>query len=211
MGRLDNVYARLPVWAQHGVVTAYGAYRYWLRFGPGYRRSVKAFTERESFTADQWQTWQKQQLRQLLTAAAGQVPYYRSTWSREMKTAAAAGELQALPLLEKEPVRSHPQAFLRQDMPDEPPVVFHTSGSTGTPISTMWTVQEVRKSLALRQVRSAEWAGASFTLPRATFSGRLVEPNPDSAGPFYRFNLVERQVYFSPFHLRPETASQYVD
>jgi len=210
MGKFDNMYARLPVWAQHGAVTAYGAYRYWLRFGPGYRRYVQEFTERESFSAEQWQAWQTHQLQQLLMVAAEQVPYYRSIWNRGMKTAVFAGKLQELPLLEKEPVRANPKAFLRQDIKGEPPVVFQTSGSTGTPISTMWTVPEVRKSLALREVRSARWAGTSFTLPRATFSGRLVEPNPDSTGPFYRFNRVERQVYFSPFHLRPETASQYV-
>jgi phenylacetate-CoA ligase len=39
----------------------------------------------------------------------------------------------------------------------------------------------------------------------------MVEPNPESEGPFYRFNVFERQVYFSAFHLRPETAPLYVE
>jgi phenylacetate-CoA ligase len=65
--------------------------------------------------------------------------------------------------------------------------------------------------MALREVRSVRWAGASFAQPRATFSGRMIEPDPDSVGPFYRYNVVERQVYLSPFHLRPETASRYVE
>jgi phenylacetate-CoA ligase len=38
----------------------------------------------------------------------------------------------------------------------------------------------------------------------------MVEPNPESKGPFYRFNVFEKQVYFSPFHLRPDTASFYL-
>jgi phenylacetate-CoA ligase len=38
----------------------------------------------------------------------------------------------------------------------------------------------------------------------------MSEPDPDSKGPFYRFNIVERQAYFSPFHLRAETAERYV-
>jgi phenylacetate-CoA ligase len=91
------------------------------------------------------------------------------------------------------------------------PQVFLTSGSTGTPISSYYTIPELRQSLALREVRSARWAGVSFSVPRATFSGRMVEPNPDSKGPYYRFNIAERQVYFSPFHLRPDTVQQYVD
>jgi phenylacetate-CoA ligase len=90
-------------------------------------------------------------------------------------------------------------------------LTFHTSGSTGTPIASIWTIQEVRNSLALREARSANWAGVSFSLPRATFSGRLVEPDPESRGPFYRFNLAERQVYLSAFHLAPDTAHLYVE
>jgi len=39
----------------------------------------------------------------------------------------------------------------------------------------------------------------------------MVEPDPESKGPFYRFNSVEKQVYYSPFHLRAETAHFYVD
>ena len=74
----------------------------------------------------------------------------------------------------------------------------------------MWTATEYRDALALREVRSANWAGVSFMRPRATFSGRLVEPDPASPGPFYRFNLVERQAYLSAFHLRRETARQYL-
>lgn len=73
------------------------------------------------------------------------------------------------------------------------------------------TVREIRNSLALREVRSARWARVSFQMPRATFSGRLVEPDPESRGPFYRFNLIERQAYLSAFHLRADTASFYVD
>ncbi len=64
--------------------------------------------------------------------------------------------------------------------------------------------------MALREARSTGWAGVSFSLPRATFSGRLVEPDPDSRGPYYRYNHAEKQVYFSAFHLRPDTAKEYV-
>jgi phenylacetate-CoA ligase len=39
----------------------------------------------------------------------------------------------------------------------------------------------------------------------------MVEPHPESKGPYYRFNAAEKQVYFSPFHLRAETAHFYVD
>lgn len=210
MGRFDALYARLPRWAQHGAVSTYGLYWRWLRFGPGYERFLKEYLERERMSPEEWLTWQQQQVLKLLQMATTVVPYYRRTWSPEEKKSALAGRLQELPLLEKDPLRAAPKAFLRQDVHPRSRLVFHTSGSTGTPIATFWTVEEKRRSLAVREARSARWAGVSFGMPRATFSGRMVEPDPDSKGPFYRFNLAERQVYLSAFHLRPDTVASYV-
>lgn len=211
MARTDTIYGRLPRALQNLAVTGFGAYWAWQRFGPGYRDDVAAFRRRDHWTAAQWASWQHEQLRSLLTDAVERVPAYRDVFDRSQRAAALAGRLGELPLLEKGPLREDPTRFLDPD--DEPrrPLVFHTSGSSGTPIATYWTVGELRRSMALREVRSAGWAGVSFRQPRATFSGRMVEPDPDSTGPFHRFNFVERQVYLSPFHLRPDTATSYAD
>lgn len=207
----DAFYRGLPCWAQHTAVSAYGLYWYWLRFGPGYRQALNLYSARERFSSAEWERWLQQQLVQLLSAAAEYVPYYRDTWSNCEKEAARCGQLSALPLLEKGPVRGHPTAFLRSDKALVPRFTFHTSGSTGTPIVTYWSAEEMRKSMAVREARSTGWAGVSFRLPRVTFSGRMVEPEPESHGPFYRFNAVEKQVYLSAFHLRPDTAKDYVN
>lgn len=210
MGPLDAIYARLPVWAQHQAVGAYGLYRYWLRFGGGYRRYVREYIAREWFSGHDWLLWQQQHLAALLHAALD-VSYYRQTWTPRETAAALSGRLAELPLLDKDAVRRAPRAFLRGDTRPGLRLVYRTSGSTGTPVASIWTVEEVRRARALREARSARWAGVSFRLPRATISGRLVEPDPESSGPHYRFNAAERQVYFSAFHLRPETAAGYVD
>ena len=172
---------------------------------------VKGYEARERWTKEQWQSWQRERVRLLLTDASQHVPYYRSAWSNDVKRAALRGDLSAIPLLEKDALRSQPEAFVNERMPGFPRWTFHTSGTTGTPIKTMWRIPEIRDSLAVREARSARWAGVSFSLPRATFSGRMVEPDPHSAGPFYRYNAVERQAYLSPFHLGPATAAKYVE
>ncbi|HEY6184643.1 MAG TPA: hypothetical protein VIW67_20525 [Terriglobales bacterium] len=210
MGKIQSIYAKLPVPLQHVAVSAYGAYWYWLRFGPGYKRNLSEYAKREQFDNSGWQSWQKNALEILLRDAATQVPFYVRAWNGDIKAAAILGRLEALPLLEKESIRAEPDSFLRQDIKAKRRLIFNTSGSTGTPIASIWTIQELRSSLALREVRSARWAGVSFKLPRATFSGRMVEPDPESNGPYYRFNAIERQVYFSAFHLRPDTAPLYV-
>jgi phenylacetate-CoA ligase len=210
MSKTDKIYARLPVWAQHMAVTAFGARWWWFRFGPGFQEAAAGFREREKWDRPRLEAWQADQLKSFLAAAAS-VPYYRDNWSASQKRAAEEGRLEELPLLDKAPLRASPRAFINPALGVRRPQTFHTSGSTGTPIATFWSAREARAKMALREVRSAGWAGVSFREPRATFSGRLVEPDPDSRGPFYRFNLCERQVYLSPFHLKPDTAGQYVE
>ena len=208
MSKFDLLYHKLPVWAQHGAVSAYGLYWYWLRFGGGYRNALDGYLRRERLTADEWRTWQRERLKNLVASCAQDVVFYRNNWSASEKKAAGAGRLEDLPLLEKDAVREDPHAFLRPDV--QRPLVFHTSGSTGTPVASMWTVVEMRNSMAVREARSALWANVSFRMPRATFSGRLIVPDPQSDGPFYRYNVIEKQAYFSAFHLRPDTAQHYV-
>lgn len=211
MGRFDKIYAASPLLVQHGAVTAFGAKWAWSRFGPGYLKHLHGYRERDRFSSQQWDAYTGQQLRSVLSQAAREVPYYRNTWSKEEKQAALSGELSGLPLLSKEPLREDPVQFVNPELRPRRPLIFHTSGSSGTPIATYWSVDELRESTAVREVRSAAWAGTSFRYPRATFSGRMVEPDPNSSGPFYRFNAVERQIYLSPFHLSSANAHKYVE
>lgn len=209
MSRSEILYTRLPTLGQHAAVSAYGVYWRWLRFGSGYSQYVNDYRQRSNFTREQWRAWQGKRLSEVMQAAAN-AHYYKTLWTTSEKRAALAGRLEDLPVLEKEPLRVDPRAFIRQDMNTRGTLTFSTSGSTGTPIVTYWTRPELRRSLAVREARSAGWARVSFTMPRATFSGRIAEPNADSRGPFYRYNLAESQVYLSAFHLRPDTAGLYV-
>ncbi|MBW8012031.1 MAG: phenylacetate--CoA ligase family protein [Chloroflexi bacterium] len=206
---INSIYPKLPVFAQHVAISSFGIYWRWLRFGPGHAQFLRGFLERESFQSSDWENWQSHRLEDVLKGAIS-VSYYSKIWTKSQKDSALAGKLLELPLLEKEPLRAAPHDFLRTDMHPIHPLTFYTSGSTGTPIATIWRVAELRKSQALREARSARWAGVSFHHARGTFSGRMVEPNPESKGPFYRLNLAEKQVYFSPFHLRPGTAKYYI-
>jgi phenylacetate-CoA ligase len=211
VGLADKVYARLPPRGQDAAASAFGLYRHWLRSGPGYRALVAGYRERDAWPAERLLACQSELLRQLLRDAVAHVPYYRQAWSDAERRAALDGRLQDLPLLSKDPVRLDPEAFARDDMRPLPRFRFLTSGSTGTPVTTLWTAREARDARALREVRSANWAGVSFDEGRATFSGRMVVADPDSRGPFHRHNRVENQVYFSAFHLSRDSAHQYVE
>lgn len=212
---LDRIYARAPVVAQNAMVSAFGARWYWRRFGPGYSQELRGFLERSTFTAQQWHAYQTKTLRALVGLAWSRVPYYRKAWvGLGFDTGTIERfeleNLSSLPIVEKEATRSDPDSFCIDGRVPPSSVITPTSGSTGTPVRVYFTTSEFRRSLALREARGCRPAGVSYRMPRATFSGRLVVPDAESFGPFHRFNIVERQVYFSAFHLSAQNAASYV-
>lgn len=211
MGKTDRLYQLSPLWLQNGVVSLYGAWWHWLRFGGDYSKYEKEIRQRDFFTTSQWQEFRMNKLKDLLRICVDEVPYYKNNWSQSQKASAQDGDLIKLPLLEKQALRGFESSFYRQASGGIFKQTFYTSGTTGTPISTTFTLSELRESLAVREVRSANWAGVSFAQPRATFSGRMVEPDPEEKEHVYRYNATERQVYFSAFHLGLATAQHYVE
>lgn len=215
MRLIQGVYNKSPVVMQHAIVSAYGLYWNQLRFGGDFKKEYEGFRSREYFSATEWNEYTTNRLHELLVSAFQHVPYYRVLWSGIGLKASdlqqiSLNDLATLPPTEKVIARDKPLDLLIGGVPQKNHKIQHTSGSTGTPVAVYWLPNEVQRSLAVREARACHFAGVSYRMPRATFSGRIVEPNPDSKGPFYRFNWFEKQVYFSAFHLRPETVSQYV-
>lgn len=211
MGKTDRFYQQSPLWLQNGMVSLYGFWWHRLRFGGDYQKSTEEIHKREFFTQVQWQDYQHNKLLELLKICVTEVSFYKNSWSPAQQDAALAGDLTALPLLEKSSLRYAESSFFRTTSGGWFKQTFKTSGTTGTPISSTFTLSEVRESMAFREARSANWAGVSFTQPRATFSGRMVEPDPEEKQNVYRYNAAEKQVYFSAFHLKPSTARHYVE
>ena len=56
------IYKHLPLPLRHAFVTAYGAYWHWLRFGSGFEGFVNGYIQRERFTSDQWNDWQRERV-----------------------------------------------------------------------------------------------------------------------------------------------------
>lgn len=212
---LEQLYQKSPTLLQHVMVSAYGWHWKNLRFGGQFYQELYSFRQREAFSESQWHNYATTALRSLLLSAFAEVPYYQdllgSHLKREDLEAFELSMLPSLPILEKSVSRDYPQRLMVGGIPQSDHKIFPTSGSTGTPVDVYWRPEELQRSLALREARSNSFARVSFTLPRATFGGRIVEPDPDSSGPFYRYNLFEKQVYFSAFHLGTKTVGKYID
>jgi phenylacetate-CoA ligase len=215
LSQAEELYAHLPVPLQHSAVTVYGVWWRHRRFGGGFARHRAGFVERERLASSGWHRWQTLRLREI-ARIAGQAPFYRERWSGQ---GLEVGDLQRfqledlerLPCLSKEEVRRSPEALCPGGRPPRGAMRAQTSGSTGTPLTVYFSAEDLRRAQALRDARYTSFAGVNYSFPRATFSGRRINPDSDSAGPFHRYNAVERQLYFSPYHLGSHTVARYVE
>ena len=76
-------------------------------------------------------------IRAILAHAARTVPYYREWFAREgvdPRSIASAADLDRLPVLDRELVRSRPALFLSESSAGRSGLSFTTSGTTGTPL-----------------------------------------------------------------------------
>lgn len=211
----DRIYARSPVWVQNLGMSAYGVIWRQRRYAGNFRRLVYEFQQRERWAAEQWQDYQVVQMRRLLARAAQNTPYYQALFAN---AGLQAGDLDGLrlddlvriPLLEKETIRQNPEAFVDIQADRRQLHVYLTSGTTGTPLAILNSTQTDRRVNAAYEARVRRWAGVNYRMSRAMIGGRLVVPQGNSQPPFWRYNLAERQLYMSAFHIAPANVPAYV-
>jgi len=212
---LERLYALAPVWAQNLGVSLYGVAWRHERLGGRFREYVHAFRERETWEAERFQHYLGTELRKFLQNAFLEVPYYRRAWSAAGFTAEnlaklTVADLGRLPITTKAALRAQPEEFVSRSVAGQRLHRYHSSGTTGTPITAICTADGHRRFTAAREARSFGWAGTSLRKPRSMIGGRMILPRGCSGPPFHRYNWAEKQVYFSAYHISPATAPHYV-
>lgn len=213
---LDRIYTVSPLWLQHLGVSAFGIIWKHRRYGGRFQEGVQEFVLREKYSIDEWHYYQTQQLQKLLVHAAKHVPYYGEVFRKVGITVQdlerfSLVDLPRLPILEKEFIRQNPNQFIASDAHNRRLHTYLTSGTTGTPLAIKYTSQTHQTWSAAYETRCRRWAGVNFQMSRAMIGGRLVVPKTQSRPPFWRYNLAERQLYMSAFHISPANVKYYVD
>lgn len=205
----------MPTALQHVGVSAYGYMWRQQRLRGRFEAYRRLYAAHEGYTREQWATWQTSRMREMLGLAATAPGYADAFAALDLSLLDIdrfeLDDLGRLPLLDKDRVRREPRSFCPGGEPSLTARAYHTSGSTGTPITVYHAPSDLQRWYALVDARYEATVGVTYAMPRATFSGRRVETDPASDGPFYRYNAAERQIYYSPYHLAPETVGTYVD
>ena len=161
----------------------------------------------------QWQAWQGERLAMVLRRAATQVPYYREQWAQRRRQGDRASweYLENWPILEKEPLRANPQAFVAEDCHTQRMIPYHTSGTSGKPLTLWRSPATERAYYALFEARNRRWHGVSYHDRWAMLGGQLVTPAWRRQPPFWVWNFGLHQLYMSSYHLAPDLIPYYLD
>ncbi len=208
-----RLYHHLPYPLRVLAVSARGYYLRWWRYGPETDRLVEEALERETWSPERWKAWQEERLAYVLHRAATKVPYYRHQWQeRRRRGDRASWELlENWPILQKEPLRANPRAFIAEDCNVRWMFHVHTSGTTGTPLG-LWVSRPVQHQwYALFEARWRRWYGLSRQDRWAILGGQLVVPVEHKAPPFWVWNAGLNQLYCSVYHLSPAWVKPYVE
>jgi phenylacetate-CoA ligase len=208
-----SLYHRLPYPLRVVAASGRGLYLRWWRYGRETERLVEEALEREAWGAERWRAWQEERLAYLLHRAATRVPYYRDYWleRRRRGDRTSWGYLENWPLLEKETLRTHPQAFLAEDCNVRAMFPEHTSGTTGKPLQLWWSKAAVRAWYGLFEARVRRWNGVSLRDRWAILGGQLVTAVRSRKPPFWVWNAAMHQLYLSAYHLAPDLVRYYLD
>jgi phenylacetate-CoA ligase len=183
------------------------------RYGSETERLVEDSLARESWSPDEWKHWHEERLAFVLHRAATQVQYYRDHWAMRRRNGDRASWeiLQNWDILEKEPLRQNPRAFVADDCDTRRMFHEHMSGTTGKSLDLWWSKATVRAWFALFEARCRRWHQVSRNDRWAILGGQLVVPVSQTQPPFWVWNAALNQLYLSSYHLSPQFIPAYLD
>lgn len=210
----DKIYPLMPVPVQNLMISGFGYYWQRRRFGGIFDQELKSFRERESFTSEQWQDYQVRELRRLLVHSYETVPFYNHRLKasgltlRDLKEFGLE-DLDRIPVLTKDDLRMDGTSSLLSSGREKSGRFFSSSGSTGTPTNILFSELMHQRWSAAFEARIRNWAGVTHHDSRGMIGGRRIIPDGISRGPYHRINYAENQIYFSAYHISPDTAIDY--
>jgi len=174
---------------------------------------LKEIKSRDTWTKEQIYQYQKEQSRIMLDYAVMHVPYYRTLWNDIHKIDPQRDHLilDNWPVLEKDALRQNPELFLSDEVDKSKLTHIHTSGTSGKPMNFWFDRYTISYWYAMYEYRIRNWNGVTETDRWANFGGQLIVDINQEKPPFWTWNFVMNQLYFSSYHITPENTKYYIN
>lgn len=207
-GGAKRLYDLSPIWLQNLLVSAYGLRRQWQRHGGDYAKHLAFYLHSQWWTESQFQDFQLARLRELVAFAMAYVPYFREEYGKQGVRSEYLESIKGLPILEKEVFRTQLDRCVAECWSRNQLFRFHTSGSTGTPLTYFIHPHDFRERMALMH-RQWRWAGVKEGDRSATLTGNLIVPGNPAKPPFWRHNWAGHQLLLSSYHMADSNLPSY--
>ena len=167
----------------------------------------------ERRSAEEIKALQDESVRALVEHAFRSVPYYSEIMRERGLTPAdirTVPDLQRLPILTKDHLRTRFQDLISREYRARDLKKGNSSGTTGSPVTVLWDRRvEVANNAA--HWRARRWAGFSFGAPYASLLGRAIVPIKRRRPPYWRWNVIWKQLLLSSFHLHEKSLPLYIE
>ena len=207
---IESIYSSLPVFLQNIVINAEGARLLLRRYGADYKNIEEKVAKRCLYSADQLHEYRSKCLNEHLIQAY-QTPFWRSRFDEydvKLNGNNPFEQIQKLPILTKEEVKKNIFDIINPTIDSANLISAHTSGTTGSGMIFKVT-REMEKITFATWWRFRRRHGIKKNDICAYFGGRSIVPIRQCKPPYWRFNMPNRQLMLSGYHLSESTACYY--
>ncbi|HEY6465117.1 MAG TPA: hypothetical protein VIY69_03945, partial [Candidatus Acidoferrales bacterium] len=205
--RLHGIYDRFPSPARHLMTSARGWLLTRIRYSPAAFNTLRTLRAHDLWQPDEIRRHQLACLQTAFDHARATTPHYRNYPHIAFRS---PDDLRALPILSREVVRRGPESFFSSSVPARQRIHAGTTGTTGANLTVAYSEQALAENWAFL-LRQWSWADIAPRTPRLTLFGARIVPTSRTAPPFWTYNIPERQLLLSIFHLSAKTAPAYID
>lgn len=204
-----SIYEKMPICIQNVAMSLYGVFLGSQRYGKAYKAMLKKLE-----TLDYTDEVAMRQLQQERFLAFLQYAYANSAFYKELyrgidlSKVKGIKDIEQLPVLEKEILRSHLQQIYTISQKDA--IVSHTGGTTGKSLEVLYTKDDFQERMAYLHFWEQEH-GVKQGDKRATFNGRQFVSRNQERKVFWRYNHYRKQMLYSTFNMTDENLPYYVD
>lgn len=204
----QGIYNKLPRFLQNIMVSLYGIKRNHMRFGGSFSKQFDSVIKSYKASEEEIKEYQEKKLRELFIAASNSVHY--GAIFKKLKVDVYKDDcfeiFKKMPILKKDQLRGHEKDFFTgKNRGDQ---VFHTSGSTGTPLTIVMNVDDFRLRMAILERIKTRY-GISHKDKYITFVGKKITKDNDTV--FWRNNVFGHQLVMSVYDLSEKNKYAYLN
>ena len=199
----ERIYLASPVWLQNILVSVYGNIERKRRYGGEHNSFLEHLRDNRYLSLEENKALQKKLLSTILNKAVRNVPAYQHLGATDP-------DLSLFPLLERQHVADNTEEFVSTEFDIKNLIALYTGGSSASPL-------KVYISKTIRQKSYSFWQLFYDTMDfsvgdrKASFVGRKVQAPDNNRPPFWRYNIADKQLVFSSYHLEEANLPIYIE